>query len=71
MKAKVLKRARFYSSDRKKIYTATLFDTFSHCDCAGFQYRQNCRHVAWLKKPEDPKAVVTAKDIQNIFSLID
>lgn len=32
------------SRNPKKTYTTYVFDTFEHCNCAGFKHREKCRH---------------------------
>jgi hypothetical protein len=39
---------RFYSRSGN-IYIVVISDSFCFCDCKGFEYRESCRHVDFLK----------------------
>ena len=35
----------YRSSDRRRVYEVTLTAALRHCECAGFRFRGECRHL--------------------------
>ncbi len=39
-----------FSGRKGDIYTTLIYETFDDCNCPGFNFRKNCKHVEKLKK---------------------
>ena len=42
-------KQEFTGTNREK-YLTQIFDSFEDCNCKGFQFRHDCKHIRKLKK---------------------